>query len=213
MYGIIEGEKSITKTNEHGSITMNENFPFNPASPYAVTKIAGFYLVRYYRNVYKLRISTAMSFNHESPLRHESFITRKITKAVARIKFGLQDKLRIGNLYARRDWGHARDFVDAFWLINNQDLIKGQNNKENDAKSLNDYVVSTEACYSVKEFLIRAFTRAGFPDLHFKGSGLDEKLLSGTRILVEVDPQFLRPGEVPHLLGDSSKIKNELGWR
>jgi GDPmannose 4,6-dehydratase len=98
---------------------MDENFPFNPASPYAVAKIAAYYLVRYYRNVYKLKVATGISFNHESPLRHESFITRKITKAVARIKIGLQHDIYIGNLYAKRDWGHARDFIRAFWLINN----------------------------------------------------------------------------------------------
>ena len=98
---------------------MNENFPFNPVSPYAVSKVSAFYLVRYYRNVYKLKISTGMSFNHESPLRHESFITRKITKSVARIRLGQSDKLKLGNLDAVRDWGHAAEFVRAFWMINN----------------------------------------------------------------------------------------------
>lgn len=107
---------------------MDENFPFNPASPYAVSKIASFYLVRYYRSVFGMQISTAISFNHESPLRHESFITRKITKAIARIKAGLQDRLYLGNLHAMRDWGHARDFVRAFWLVNNQNLIRSFNN-------------------------------------------------------------------------------------
>ena len=155
---------------------MNESFPFNPASPYAVSKIASFYLQQYFRNVYKLRVSSAISFNHESPLRHESFITRKITKAVARLKYGLQtESLKLGNLYANRDWGHARDFVQAFWLINNQNR-----------KDLQDYVVATEACYTVKEFLIRAFMKAGFNDLRFIGKDLDEKLLSGSRVLAEI---------------------------
>jgi GDPmannose 4,6-dehydratase len=98
---------------------MNEEYSFNPVSPYGVSKIASYYMVRYYRNVYKLKIATGISFNHESPLRHETFITRKITKGVARIKLGVQDHLSVGNLYAKRDWGHAKDFIKAFWLINN----------------------------------------------------------------------------------------------
>jgi GDPmannose 4,6-dehydratase len=113
---------------------MNESFPFNPASPYAVSKIASFYLVKYYRNAYQMKISTGISFNHESPLRHETFITRKITKAVARIKLGMQSEIRVGNLYAKRDWGHAKDFVRAFWLINNQ---------ENNNQEIKDYVIAT----------------------------------------------------------------------
>ena len=141
---------------------MDENFPFNPASPYAVAKIAAYYLVRYYRNVYKLKVATGISFNHESPLRHESFITRKITKAVARIKIGLQHDIYIGNLYAKRDWGHARDFIRAFWLINNQDTLRKDYKK---GDPFRDYVVATDTCYSVKEFLIKAFTLAGYQNL------------------------------------------------
>ena len=154
-------------------VAMDVTFPFNPVSPYAVSKVASFYLVRYYRTVYKLRISTAISFNHESPLRHESFITRKITKAAARIKCGLQKRLKIGNLNAKRDWGHAGEFVKAFWLIINQDIIKKED-------VLADYVVATESCITVREFLLRAFSKAGFSDLRFEGAGLEERLLSGS---------------------------------
>jgi GDPmannose 4,6-dehydratase len=96
---------------------MTEDFPFNPVSPYAVSKISAYFLVKYYRTVFNLKICTAFAFNHESPLRHEMFITRKITKAAARIRYGLQDKLSIGNLYAMRDWGHAKDYVKAYWLM------------------------------------------------------------------------------------------------
>ena len=106
----------------------------------------------------------------------------------------------MGNLYAKRDWGHAKDFVRAFWLINNQE-------------NPSDFVVATKYCITVKDFLLETFSQAGFPDLKFVGKGIDEKLMSSDRVIVSIDPQFLRPGEVPHLIGDSSKIERELGWQ
>ena len=129
---------------------------------------------------------------------------------MARIKLGLQIDLSLGNLYAKRDWGHAADFIRAFWLITNQDIIRKDLRA---GEPFRDYVVATDACYSVKDFLIKSFTLAGFTDLKFEGTEIHEVLKSGDRVLAKVDPKFLRPGEVPHLLGNSGKIKAELGWQ
>lgn len=115
----------------------------------------------------------------------------------------------MGNLYAKRDWGHAGDFVRAFWLITNQDTLR-KDFKE--GEPFRDYVVATDTCYSVREFLVKAFTLAGYSNLRFEGTGIKECLLSDTLVLAKIDPRFLRPGEVPHLLGSSDKIKKELGW-
>jgi GDPmannose 4,6-dehydratase len=154
MYGEISSE-------DCDLVKMNENYPFNPMSPYAVSKIASFHLVKYYRNVYKMKISTAISFNHESPLRHPSFITRKITQGIAKIKYGLcPSPLKLGNLNAIRDWGHAEEFVRAFWMVCNQDYIrefrnKGTSERKNRLEVLTDYVVATEYSMTVREFLLR----------------------------------------------------------
>ncbi|TNV78609.1 hypothetical protein FGO68_gene8496 [Halteria grandinella] len=202
-------------TAQQSDSLMGESFPFNPASPYAVSKIASYYLVRYYRSVYQMRISTAISFNHESPLRHESFVTRKITKGVARIKLGIQEKLLVGNLYAKRDWGHARDFVRGFWIINNQELVKGVRNDSgiDSRQPFEDYVIATSWSMPVLDFLQEAFKKAGFGQLQLMRDNGYEQLCSGERVLAKVDPKFLRPGEVPMLRGDPSKIESELGWK
>ncbi|CDW86871.1 gdp-mannose-dehydratase [Stylonychia lemnae] len=187
---------------KNGEAIVTEGFPFNPMSPYAVSKITNYYQVQFYKNVYKMFICTGLTFNHESPLRQETFITRKITKAVARIKIGLQDRLRVGNIYAKRDWGHAFNYVQAFWkLLNKQD-------------EPDDLVIATCETVSVKEFIEQAFRVAGYTNIEWKGEGSDEKLIDrdADKILLEIDPQFYRPGEVPFLRGNPQRIKEKLGW-
>ncbi len=167
----------------------NPDYPFNeesrmlPASPYACAKLFAHNLVRNYRESYDLHASSGILFNHESPRRGETFVTRKITRAAAKIKLGLQDKLYLGNLSAKRDWGFAGDYVEAMWLMLQQDIP-------------DDYVISTGETRSVKEFL----------DYTFEIAGLN------VEDHVEIDPRFFRPHEVPYLLGDSSKAKNKLSW-
>jgi GDPmannose 4,6-dehydratase len=163
---------------------QDENTPFYPRSPYAVAKVAAFYFAKNYREAYDMFIANGILFNHESERRGETFVTRKITRAVARIKLGLQDKLYLGNLDARRDWGHARDFVEAMWLMLQ-------------AAEPDDYVVATGEAHSVRQFLQAAF---GYLDLDWQK-------------YVEVDPRYLRPTEVNHLLGSSQKILKRLGWK
>ena len=167
----------------------NPNYPFNedsrlmPASPYACAKVFSHNLVRNYRESYGVHASSGILFNHESPRRGETFVTRKITMAAAKIKMGLQDKLYLGNLDAKRDWGFAGDYVKAMWLMLQQDTP-------------DDYVISTGATYSVQQFL----------DCVFQYAGLDVDKY------VEIDSRLFRPQEVPYLLGDSSKAKEQLGW-
>lgn len=179
---------------------QKETTPFYPRSPYAVAKLYSYWITVNYREAYDFFACNGILFNHESPVRGETFVTRKITRAVARIKLGLQDKLYLGNLNAKRDWGHAKDFVKAQWLILQQDKPE-------------DYVIATGQQYSVREFIEAAFKEIGV-DIQWKGAGLDEK---GTekksgRILVEVDPRYFRPTEVDSLLGDYTKAKEKLGW-
>ncbi len=162
---------------------QNEETVFYPRSPYAVGKVAAYWFCRNYREAYNLFIVNGILFNHESPRRGETFVTRKITRAVGRIKLGLQDKLFLGNLDARRDWGYAGDFVEAMWLMLQQETP-------------DDYVVATGKAYSVRDFLEAAFGQAG----------LDY------RKHVEFDPRYLRPTEVDHLLGDPGKAQAKLGW-
>jgi len=162
---------------------QNEATEFYPRSPYAVGKVAGFWFCKNYREAYGLYVANGILFNHESPRRGETFVTRKITRAVGRIKLGLQDKLFLGNLDARRDWGFAGDYVQAMWLMLQQEKP-------------DDYVVATGKAYSVREFLEAAF---GYAGLDYKKH-------------VEFDARYLRPTEVDYLLGDPSKIKKELGW-
>jgi len=162
---------------------QNEHTPFRPCSPYAAAKLYAFWMVNNYREAYKIFACNGILFNHESPRRGETFVTRKITRALARIKLGLEKKLYLGNLNAKRDWGYAGDYVEAMWLMLQQD-------------EPDDYVIATGESHSVKEFLEEAFSCAG----------LD------WREHVEVDPRYFRPTEVDSLLGDASKAKKKLGW-
>jgi GDPmannose 4,6-dehydratase len=163
---------------------QDENTPFHPRSPYAVSKVAAHWFARNYREAYGMFISNGILFNHESPRRGETFVTRKITRAIGRIKEGLQRKLYLGNLDAYRDWGFAGDYVEAMWLMLQQDQP-------------DDYVVATGESHSVREFVDEAFGHAG----------LD------WREHIEIDPRYFRPSEVDHLHGDASKARSKLGWR
>ncbi len=181
-------------------VPQRETTAFYPRSPYAAAKAYAFYITRNYREAYGMFASNGILFNHESPRRGETFVTRKITRAAARIKLGLDQKLYLGNLDARRDWGYAADFVEAMWLMLQ-------------VEAADDYVVATGETHSVREFCEAAFACAGIP-LAWEGQGLEEKgVVSDGRTLVELDPRYLRPTEVEHLLGDPSKAKARLGWK
>lgn len=179
---------------------QTERTPFHPRSPYAVAKVFAYWATVNYREAYGLFAVNGILFNHESPRRGETFVSRKITRAVARIRHGLQDRLYLGNLDSRRDWGYAKDYVEAMWLMLQQ-------------SEPDDYVIATGKTHSVHEFCERAFRRAGF-DLEWRGSGLEETGIDrGTgRALVAVDPCYFRPAEVNHLDGDASKARKMLGW-
>ncbi len=178
---------------------QKETTPFYPRSPYAAAKAYAFYITRNYREAYGMFTSNGILFNHESPRRGETFVTRKITMAVARIKAGLQDTLYLGNLDAKRDWGFAGDYVKAMWLMLQAD-------------EPDDYVVATGDTHSVREFCEAAFDRVGLP-LTWQGEGLDEVGLGPDgQSLIRVEPRYFRPAEVEYLLGDPSKARDELGW-
>ena len=179
---------------------QDELTPFAPRSPYAAAKLYAYWLVVNYREAYDIHASNGILFNHESPLRGETFVTRKITRAVAAIRRGLQDRLYIGNLDARRDWGHAREYVRGMWMMVQQDLP-------------DDYVLATGETTSVREFVVHAFAQIG-QDLVWEGAGLDEKGVCPTtgRVLVEVDARYFRPTEVDLLIGNPAKAKARLGW-
>lgn len=179
---------------------QSETTPFYPRSPYAVAKLYAFWIVKNYREAYDMYACNGILFNHESPLRGETFVTRKITRAAAKIKLGLQQKLYLGNLDAKRDWGHAKDYVYGMWQMLQQE-------------NADDYVLATGETHPVREFTEKAFREAGI-ELRWEGEGINEKgidVASGN-ILVEVDPQYFRPTEVELLLGDPTKAKTELGW-
>ena len=180
---------------------QKETTPFYPRSPYAAAKLYAYWIAVNYREAYGIFASNGILFNHESELRGETFVTRKITRAAARIALGLQEKTWLGNLDAKRDWGHAEDYVEAMWLILQHDRP-------------DDFVVATGETHSVREFATLAFREAGL-ELEWHGTGLDEKGVErGTgRVLVEVDPRYFRPTEVELLLGDPSKAERALGWR
>ncbi|HCT91261.1 MAG TPA: GDP-mannose 4,6-dehydratase [Lachnospiraceae bacterium] len=181
-------------------VPQNENTPFHPYSPYGIAKQYGHWIVKEYREAYGMFCCAGILFNHESERRGETFVTRKITLAVARIKQGKQEKLYLGNLSSLRDWGYAKDYVECMWLIL-------QNDKPE------DFVIATGEQHSVREFCRLAFHYAGI-ELEFTGEGIEEKgidKVSG-KILVEVSPDFYRPTDVTNLLGDPTKAKNELGW-
>lgn len=182
------------------SVPQNEETPFHPYSPYAVAKLYGFWIVKEYREAYNMFACSGILFNHESERRGETFVTRKITLAAARIAQGKQEKLYLGNLSSMRDWGYARDYVECMWLILQQ-------------QKPDDYVIATGEQHSVREFCLLAFKHAGI-DLIFKGEGENEKGIDVKtgKVLVEVSPDFYRPTDVVNLLGDPSKAKRELGW-
>jgi GDPmannose 4,6-dehydratase len=180
-------------------IPQKETTPFYPRSPYAVAKLYGYWIVVNYREAYGMYACNGILFNHESPMRGETFVTRKITRGLARIKVGLQTQLFLGNLDAKRDWGHARDYIEMQWLMLQQEKPQ-------------DYVIATGQQYSVREFVQRCAKLLEL-DLTWSGSGLEEKAVDKAgNVVVAVDPRYFRPTEVETLLGDASKAKRELGW-
>lgn len=181
-------------------VPQNELTPFHPYSPYAVAKLYGFWIVKEYREAYGMYCCSGILFNHESERRGETFVTRKITLAAARIAQGKQEKLYLGNLSSLRDWGYARDYVECMWMILQQ-------------PEADDYVIATGEQHSVREFATLAFERAGIR-LRWEGEGIDEKGIDSStgRTLVEVDPRFFRPAEVETLLGNPQKARRKLGW-
>ena len=181
-------------------IPQNEDTPFYPRSPYGVAKLYGFWITKNYREAYGLFACNGILFNHESPVRGETFVTRKITRAVARIKYGMQDVLYLGNLDALRDWGHAREYVEAMWLILQQEVAE-------------DFVIATGKMHSVREFVQTAFASAGIT-LVWKGSGLEEIGIDkrSGKTIIRIDPKYFRPTEVDLLIGDPTKAKEKLGW-
>jgi GDPmannose 4,6-dehydratase len=178
---------------------QTEKTPFYPRSPYGVAKLYGYWITVNYRESYGMYACNGILFNHESPLRGETFVTRKITRALARIKLGLQDRLYLGNVNSLRDWGHARDYVEMQWLMLQQEAPA-------------DYVIATGEQYSVRDFTSIAARHLDI-DLRWEGTGLEEKALDQHgNVVVTIDPRFFRPAEVESLLGDPSKAKRELGW-
>ncbi len=181
-------------------VPQSETTPFYPRSPYAVAKLYAYWIMKNYRESYGMYTANGILFNHESERRGETFVTRKITLAAARIANGLQDKLYLGNLNAMRDWGYARDYVECMWLILQQ-------------PEPDDFVIATGDYHSVREFTTLAFNRVGIK-LRWEGEGLEEKGIDSAtgKVLVEVDPKFFRPAEVEQLLGNPAKAKEKLGW-
>ena len=189
-------------------VPQTERTPFYPRSPYAVAKMYAYWITVNYREAYKMYACNGILFNHESPLRGETFVTRKITRAVAQIALGLQDKLYMGNMDAKRDWGHAKDYVEAMWLILQQDVAE-------------DYVIATGVTTSVRDFITMAFAEVGI-EIEFTGAGINEKgivkscngeyNIATGRELVAIDPAYFRPTEVDLLIGDATKSKEKLGW-
>jgi GDPmannose 4,6-dehydratase len=178
---------------------QSEATPFYPRSPYAAAKLYAYWITINYREAYGMHASNGILFNHESPTRGETFVTRKITRAVAAIQHGLQDRLFLGNLDAKRDWGHARDYVEGMWLIVQQD-------------EPDDFVLATGEMHSVREFVERAFAQIG-RQIEWQGSGVNERGIDQSgRVLVEVDPRYFRPTEVDVLIGDPRKAHDKLGW-
>jgi GDPmannose 4,6-dehydratase len=179
---------------------QRETTPFYPRSPYAVAKLYAYWITVNYREAYGMHASNGILFNHEGPTRGETFVTRKITRAVAAIELGRQRTLHLGNLDAKRDWGHARDFVEGMWMILQQD-------------EPDDYVLATGETHSVREFVELAFAQVG-RKITWRGRGVDEQGIDarGGEVLVAVDPRYFRPTEVDRLLGDPSKARQRLGW-
>ncbi len=194
LYGGLESNK-----NSKG--LYDEESEFYPRSPYGVAKLYGFWIVKNYREAYGLFACNGILFNHESPIRGETFVTRKITRAAAKISLGLQKNLFLGNMDAKRDWGHAKDYIKGMWLMLQQEEPK-------------DYVLATGETYTVRHFVDLAFREVGM-ELEWKGEGVDEvgvNKASG-EVIVRVDPKYFRPTEVDLLIGDPTKAKEELGWK
>ena len=191
-------------------VPQKETTPFYPRSPYAVAKLYGYWITVNYREAYNMYACNGILFNHESPLRGETFVTRKITRAVARIAFGLQKNLFLGNIDAKRDWGHAQDYIEAMWLMLQQDKPE-------------DFVIATGVTTTIRDFIRMAFREIGV-ELEFKGSGVNEKgyvvsisnpEFTGIEVgqeVINIDPRYFRPTEVELLIGDPSKAKKKLGW-
>jgi len=180
-------------------IPQKETTPFYPRSPYAVAKMYGYWIVVNYREAYGMYACNGILFNHESPIRGETFVTRKITRALARIKLGLQECLYLGNMDAKRDWGHAKDYVEMQWLMLQQEKPE-------------DFVIATGVQYSVRDFVDAAAKELGI-SINWKGEGVDEKGFDANgKCIVAVDPRYFRPTEVETLLGDATKAKQKLGW-
>ena len=179
---------------------QSEKTPFYPKSPYGVAKLYSYWITVNYRESYDIFACNGILFNHESPRRGETFVTRKITRAAAAIHLGMQDKLYLGNLDAKRDWGHAKDYVEGMWRILQQDKPQ-------------DYVLAMNETHTVREFVELAFAELGY-EIEWQGTGVDEKGIDKNtgRVLVEVDPRYFRPAEVELLWGDSTKARTELGW-
>jgi len=182
------------------AVPQTETTPFYPRSPYGVAKLYGYWIIKNYREAYGMHCSSGILFNHESPRRGETFVTRKITRALSKISVGMQDVLELGNLNAKRDWGHAKDFVEAMWLMLQQD-------------EPDDYVIATGEQYSVKEFVDKAAPFFGF-NIEWRGEGLDEfgYDLNTQKTVIKVSDRYFRPAEVESLLGDPTKAKQKLGW-
>jgi GDPmannose 4,6-dehydratase len=182
-------------------IPQRETTPFHPRSPYGAAKLYGFWITVNYREAYGIHASNGILFNHEGPTRGETFVTRKITRAVAAIELGLQPKLYLGNLDAVRDWGHARDYSEGMWMILQQE-------------EPDDYVLATGEKHSVREFVEKAFAYVG-RRIEWRGSGIDEKGVDAgsQQVLIEIDARYFRPSEVDFLVGDPSKARQRLGWR
>jgi GDPmannose 4,6-dehydratase len=182
-------------------VPQKETTPFYPRSPYAVAKLYAYWITINYREAYGIYACNGILFNHESPIRGETFVSRKITRALARIKTGLQDTLYIGNLEARRDWGHARDYVEMQWLMLQQDVPE-------------DYVIATGEQFSVRQFIEAAAQQLDI-NIRWEGEGIDEKGINEDtgQLVVAVDPSYFRPTEVQDLLGDAAKARLKLGWK
>lgn len=191
-------------------IPQNEKTPFYPRSPYAVAKLYAYWITVNYREAYNMYAVNGILFNHESPIRGETFVTRKITRGIARMAMGLQSKLYLGNLDAKRDWGHAKDYVEAMWLMLQQ-------------PEPDDYVIATGQTTSVRDFLVKAFREVGV-EITFEGKGVDEKgivvssenpdyAFRSGQVVVEIDPRYFRPTEVDILIGDATKARTKLGWK
>ena len=182
-------------------IPQTENTPFYPRSPYGVAKLYAFWIIKNYREAYDLFACNGILFNHESPRRGETFVTRKTTRAAARIKAGIQDKLSLGNLSAKRDWGYAPEYCEAMWLMMQQDEPE-------------DFVIATGETHTVREFVEVAFSELGMK-IKWQGEGVDEKGIDQQtgKVLIEVNPRYFRPTEVDILIGDATKAKEKLGWQ